>query len=516
MVKTAGPRLIGLLLCLGAAAVFADPADADSFQITGGIPLSSIPQGNNVLGQAGIAIADGQIWKDATLRNDGTIPFALYDVGSESGWKIQIQMLNAATGATVWDNDDHGAGGSGTFVNGSAPFQLVKSFSQASGTTNIRFWRITPEPKLKAVVNGQSPAAVPGFGTASIAFAYLDETYQIVSGPTNRILVLLEDGKDFDDDYDDYVAIVDGPPVGPPPPPPPATLSISGGTQQLTTIPQGNSGNSVLAEAGIGFAGGKIWVDGVLDILGTGATLTLYDVGSESHWINELHLGNDSGTDVRDWDDHFRDSSATSFTNGPAPFQYAGTVTQGSGVADFEFRRVNPTPEYQTVVNGQSPMMNVPDYGFASIALAYLNGANQIVEGPTDRVLVMLEDGGTDRDYDDYVGILSVITGPPPSYPVAPNFLNFGGVPRNTNSPALSVTVTNASSGPLSIGSITVTGGNASQFTKTNHCPSSLSSGNNCTVSVVLKPNSKGDKYGNLNLTVGGKLRVVGLYGNGT
>jgi hypothetical protein len=28
------------------------------------------------------------------------------------------------------------------------------------------------------------------------------------------------------------------------------------------------------------------------------------------------------------------------------------------------------------------------------------------VSGPTNRILVLLEDGGTDRDYDEYVGIL--------------------------------------------------------------------------------------------------------------
>jgi hypothetical protein len=48
----------------------------------------------------------------------------------------------------------------------------------------------------------------------------------------------------------------------------------------------------------------------------------------------------------------------------------------------------------------------VPEYGFASIALAYLSDTNQIVTGPTNRVLIILEDGGTDRDYDDFVLIL--------------------------------------------------------------------------------------------------------------
>ncbi|MDH5176835.1 MAG: hypothetical protein OEX15_09250, partial [Gammaproteobacteria bacterium] len=68
-----------------------------------------------------------------------------------------------------------------------------------------------------------------------------------------------------------------------------AVLSIRGGTP-VDSIPQGNSGNIVLAQAGIGFAGGQIWVDGTLDILADDVTLTLYDVGSESHWVNQIRL----------------------------------------------------------------------------------------------------------------------------------------------------------------------------------------------------------------------------------
>ena len=161
-------------------------------------------------------------------------------------------------------------------------------------------------------------------------------------------------------------------------------------------------------------------------------------------------------------------------------------------------------------------MMMVPGYGFASIALAYLNATNQIVSGPTDRVLVLLEDGGTDHDYDDYVGILSVPATPPPPYPVSPNFLNFGNVPKGTTSSAKIVTITNSGTTSMAIGTITVTGANAGQFVKTKNCPASLAAGNSCTVSVVFKPASKLEKYGNLNLTLGGSVYVVGLFGIGT
>lgn len=504
------------LLCLAVTAGFAERAHAGSFRISGGTATTTLPEGSSghsVLGQAGIGFAGGELWVDARLRNDGDIAMTLYDVGSESAWKDQIRLLNSATSTSVTDKDDHDAGTTGVFVNGSAPFQRVGSLTQNSGLTNMRFFRVQPKPDTKLVVNGKSPSAVAGSGSSSLAFAYLDETYQIVAGPTNRILVLLEDGSGGDRDFDDYVGILEGPPLDPPPPPPVPVLSISGGTQ-VAAIPQGNSGNPVLPQAGIGIADGTIWLDGTLDILGSGATLTLYDVGSESHWINALILGNSTGDAITDLDDHFR-GTTESFTNGPAPFQLAGTVSQGSGVAGFEFRRVDPTPEYQIVVNGQSPMMMVPEYGYASIALAYLSDANQIVSTPTNRVLVLLEDGGTDRDYDDYVGILEANATPAP-YPVSPNSLAFGFVPRNTSSSPMVVTITNSGGSGLPIGSIKLSGANPKQFSRTSQCPATLAPGSSCTVSVVFTPAYKTTAYATLNLTVGGSVKVVGLFGTGS
>jgi hypothetical protein len=505
----------GALLCVAAVAGVAGPAEAAGFLISGGTPTTSVPEGisgHSVLGQAGIGFAGGSLWVDATLRNEGTIALTVFDVGSESAWKDQVRLLNSTTSSSVSDNDDHLAGTTGVFVNGSPPFQTVASITQNTGVTNMRFFRVQPDPDVRLVINGQSPSAVEGSGSASLAFAYLDDTYQIVSGPTNRILVLLEDGSGGDSDYDDYVGILEGPPVEPPPPPPEPVLSISGGTQ-ASAIPQGNSGNQVLAQAGVAMAGGPVWVDGTLDILGDGATLTLYDVGSESHWINEIRLGNGAGSVLSDLDDHYR-GTTQSFTNGLAPFQLAGMVAQGSGIADFEFRRIDPTPEYQIVVNGQSPMMMVPEYGFASIALAYLDGANQIVSGPTNRVLVLLEDGGTDRDYDDYVGILEANT-TPAAYPVAPNSLAFGNVPRKTSSSPMVVTITNSGSTSLAIGTIKLAGANPKQFSRTSQCPANLPSGSSCTVSVVFKPAYSNIAYATLELKVGGSWKVVGLFGTG-
>src|SRR5687768_18231374 len=148
--------------------------------------------------------------------------------------------------------------------------------------------------------------------------------------------------------------------------------------------------------------------------------------------------------------------------------------------------------------------MQVAGYGFASIGLAYLSDTNHTWSDPTNRILVMLEDGGADRDYDDYVGILALSTATPPNdYPVSPNALVFGAVPRNTISSARTVTIRNTGTTPLSIGSLSITGGNPSQFTRTNHCPASLAVGASCTSSVFFKPTLQGRLHAVLNITSG-------------
>jgi hypothetical protein len=287
-------------------------------------------------------------------------------------------------------------------------------------------------------------------------------------------------------------------------------VSISGG-KAVNGIPQGNSGNTVLEQAGIEVAGGQIWVDGMLDNLGD-VTLTLYDVGSESHWKNRIRLGNLAGKPVSDNDNHWRGSTGD-FTNGPAPFLRIGSVIQSSGLADFEFWRIEPDPDYQIVVNGQSPMMMVPEYGYASIALAYLSADYRIVDGPTNRILVLLEDGGVDRDYDDYVGILQA--SPPPAYSVSPTAIGFGRVERNSVSAGKTVNVTNTGTVPLTISSIVLAGDDADHFSRINNCPTTLPPADSCAVKVVFKPTSIGNKAARLRVNAGVSVTRVELSGTG-
>jgi len=73
----------------------------------------------------------------------------------------------------------------------------------------------------------------------------------------------------------------------------------------------------------------------------------------------------------------------------------------------------------------------------------------------------------------------------PPSAGLSPTSLDFGQQPVNTNSPAQTVTLTNAN-GPLDIGRISVSG----HFLESDNCPAQLAAGASCTISVIFAPTS--------------------------
>ena len=207
-----------------------------------------------------------------------------------------------------------------------------------------------------------------------------------------------------------------------------ALVSITGGG--TIAIP---SSNNTLPLAGIGVAavnGGSIIKNGTLNITSPDVTLTLYDVGSESAWKEQIRLGNTSGPSLRDYE-YF--GAGTGGVNNP--FQLVGSVTQNGLVADIAFWRRTSSSHVFQVENGNSPRQ-MSSGGIASIAFAYLSDANQIVNYATNRILVMLDDGYSshpDKDYDDYVGILVASTPvplPAAAWLLLSGLVGFGAVAR--------------------------------------------------------------------------------------
>ena len=95
--------------------------------------------------------------------------------------------------------------------------------------------------------------------------------------------------------------------------------------------------------------------------------------------------------------------------------------------------------------------------------------------------------------------------------------LAFGNQTVNTNSTAQTVTLTNTGNAALSIAGITVTGTNASDFTQSNTCGSSVAAAANCTISVTFTPVASGSRTASVSITdnAAGSPQSVSLTGTG-
>ena len=82
-----------------------------------------------------------------------------------------------------------------------------------------------------------------------------------------------------------------------------------------------------------------------------------------------------------------------------------------------------------------------------------------------------------------------------PQVDLSPGALNYGARPISTTSDAQPVMLTNSGDGPLTITSISVTGGQAGDFTPGHNCalsPSTLEAGGSCTINVTFTPSASG------------------------
>jgi len=101
------------------------------------------------------------------------------------------------------------------------------------------------------------------------------------------------------------------------------------------------------------------------------------------------------------------------------------------------------------------------------------------------------------------------------TYRVSPTLLAFGAETTNVASAPMAVTVTNTDTVALPVTSIALSGADASQFSQTNSCGTSVAVGSNCTISVVFTPTSDGSKTATLNLNAGVTPTLVPLFGAG-
>jgi Abnormal spindle-like microcephaly-assoc'd, ASPM-SPD-2-Hydin len=101
-----------------------------------------------------------------------------------------------------------------------------------------------------------------------------------------------------------------------------------------------------------------------------------------------------------------------------------------------------------------------------------------------------------------------------PTVSLSTNTLAFGNETVGTTSQPLSVTLTNSSTGTVTISGI----GASANFAETNNCSSTLASAANCTISVTFTPTASGSLSGTLSFTdnASGSPQTVSLNGTGT
>lgn len=90
--------------------------------------------------------------------------------------------------------------------------------------------------------------------------------------------------------------------------------------------------------------------------------------------------------------------------------------------------------------------------------------------------------------------------GGPPKISVSPGSVNFGKVRVGVVSRSKTVTIKNTGLSVLVIGSITLAGANASEFSQSNNCSSVLSKGSVCVVRVTFTPRSADKKTATLSI----------------
>src|SRR5437773_441409 len=112
-------------------------------------------------------------------------------------------------------------------------------------------------------------------------------------------------------------------------------------------------------------------------------------------------------------------------------------------------------------------------------------------------------------------------TGTTSAVTLSPSSLAFGNQQVTTTSPAQNATLTNSSSAPLTISSISLTGANTGDFNQTNNCPlspSTLAVNGTCTLTVTFTPTTTGARSASVSEIerASCRERAVSLVGAGT
>jgi hypothetical protein len=100
---------------------------------------------------------------------------------------------------------------------------------------------------------------------------------------------------------------------------------------------------------------------------------------------------------------------------------------------------------------------------------------------------------------------------------LSPTSLTFASQNTGTSSTAQAITATSTGTGAFPLSSVAISGTNASSFSQTNNCPSSLAANATCTINVVFTPTATGALTASAVVSqTGGGTYTVALSGTGT
>jgi FG-GAP-like repeat/Abnormal spindle-like microcephaly-assoc'd, ASPM-SPD-2-Hydin len=225
--------------------------------------------------------------------------------------------------------------------------------------------------------------------------------------------------------------------------------------------------------------------DGILDL----AVAAFADNGAVS-----VLLGKGDGTFLPHVD----------YATGGASTSAAVGDLNGDGKLDLAVSNAANNTVSVLLANGDGTFQPHLDYGTASYPISLsLGDFNR--DGRLD--LAVASNGG------NTVSILlegTLIT-------ISPASLNFGAQALGTGSAVQNVHLTNIGTSTLTISSMAVTGTNATDFSQTNTCGSSLSVGLSCTIGVTFKPSKVGLRKASFIITDNavGNPQSVALKGTG-
>lgn len=209
--------------------------------------------------------------------------------------------------------------------------------------------------------------------------------------------------------------------------------------------------------------------------------------------VSLSHTGLAMGSEVVN---HSSTPTAVTMTNtGTGPLAITNIGVGGLNSADFPLTKNCPA----TLASGSSCTMTV---SFKPLAT-----------GARDAQIVITDGDGT--QYVTLTGTGLSATSGTPAVSLPHTSVYMGSEFVNRLSTPFLLVMTNSGTGPLLIGSITVTGTNGSNFPLTENCPATLAAGAKCTLTIYFKPTATGTRTGSIVIkdNAGAGTQTVALTG---